>query len=96
MTARFSYRPSAIVTWCGKTCTILEAVTASSVLLEFGDTKAKEVVDVSKLRAPKGAEVETGGRFLDGLAREELAEAKCRFAIIKPLVRCERGTTGED
>jgi putative transposase len=90
MTARFSYKPGATVTWCGKACTILEAVSASSVLLEICETKAKEVVPVSKLRAPKGAEEETASRSLDGLAPEDLAEAKRRFAIIKPLVRCER------
>ena len=90
MTVRFSYKPGATVTWSGKACTVLEAVTASSVLLEVCETKAKEVVSVSKLRAPKGAEEETASRSLDGLAPEDLAEAKRRFAIIKPLVRCER------
>lgn len=90
MTAQFSFRPGAVVTWLGKECTILEAVTASSVLIEIVETKAKEVVPVSKLRAPKGADDETSPRALDGLASEDLAEAKRRFAIIKPLVRCER------
>lgn len=90
MTARFSFKPGAMVIWSGKACTILEAVTSSSVLVEVTETKAKEVVPVSKLRAPKDAEEEPSARSLDGLACEDLAEAKRRFTIIKPLVRCER------
>ena len=90
MTGRFSFSPGATVTWRGKTCTILEAVTASSVLIEVGETKANEVVPVSALHRPKGAVDEPSVRALDGLAAEDLAEAKRRFAVIKPLVRCER------
>ena len=90
MTARFNFKPGATVMWRGKLCTILEAVTASSVLVEVAETKASEVVSISNLRPPKGAEDERSMRSLDNLAPEDRAEAKRRFAIIKLLVRCER------
>lgn len=90
MAVRFSFKPGASVAWRGKACTILEAVSASSVLLEITDTKAHEVVAVADLRPLKGAEEDEPSRSLDGLAPEDLAEAKRRFVIIKPLVRCER------
>lgn len=90
MAVRFSFKPGASVAWRGKACTILEAVSASSVLLEITDTKAHEVVAVADLRPLKCADEDDPSRSLDGLAPEDLAEAKRRFAIIKPLVRCER------
>lgn len=90
MAVRFSFKPGSTVAWRGKTCSILEAVSASSVLLEITDTKAREVASVADLRPLKGADADSPSRSLDGLAPEDLAEAKRRFAIIKPLVRCER------
>ncbi|RAU21670.1 hypothetical protein CU669_11875 [Paramagnetospirillum kuznetsovii] len=90
MSNGFSFQPGASVLWRGKRCTIVEAVTASSVLLDVGDGLDKEVVPVSKLRSLKDAEPAQADRSLDGLAPEDLVEAKRRFAIIKPLVRCER------
>lgn len=90
MAVRFSFKPGSTVAWRGKTCSILEAVSASSVLLEITDTKAREVAAVADLRPLKGADADEPSRSLDGLASEDLAEAKRRFAIIKPLVRCER------
>ncbi|MCA1910223.1 MAG: DDE-type integrase/transposase/recombinase [Magnetospirillum sp.] len=90
MAVRFSFKPGSTVAWRGKTCSILEAVSASSVLLEITDTKAREVAAVADLRPLKGADADSPSRSLDGLAPEDLAEAKRRFAIIKPLVRCER------
>lgn len=90
MSGEFSYRPGTTVMWRGKVCTIMEAVTASSVLIEVSETRAKEVVAVSSLKRPKDAEEEPRIRALDGLPPDDLAEAKRRFAIIKPLVRCER------
>jgi len=90
MSNGFSFQPGASVLWRGKRCTIVEAVTASSVLLDAGDGQDKEVVPVSKLRSLRDAESAQADRSLDTLAPEDLAEAKRRFAIIKPLVRCER------
>lgn len=90
MTARLSLKPGSEVVWRGRNCKILEVVTASKVLVEVLSTKAKEVAVVSKLRPRKDAEEEGSVRVLDGLAPEDLAEAKRRFSIIKPLVRCER------
>jgi len=90
MAVQFSFKPGSTVAWRGKTCSILEAVSASSVLLEITDTKAREVAAVTDLRPLKGADADGPSRSLDGLASEDLAEAKRRFAIIKPLVRCER------
>ncbi|CUW38654.1 protein of unknown function [Magnetospirillum sp. XM-1] len=86
----FSFQPGASVLWRGKRCTIVEAVTASSVLLDVGDGQDKKVVPVSKLRPIRDAEAVQADRSLDALVPEDLAEAKRRFAIIKPLVRCER------
>ncbi|MDO8607042.1 MAG: DDE-type integrase/transposase/recombinase [Phaeospirillum sp.] len=90
MSNGFSFQPGASVLWRGKRCTIVEAVTASSVLLDAGDGQDKEVVPVSKLRSLKDIESAQADRSLDALAPEDLAEARRRFAIIKPLVRCER------
>ena len=90
MAVRFSFKPGSTVAWRGKTCSILEAVSASSVLLEITDTKAREVAAVADLRPLKEAQEDEPSRSLDGLPPEDLAEAKRRFAIIKPLVRCER------
>ncbi|HLO74842.1 MAG TPA: helix-turn-helix domain-containing protein [Magnetospirillum sp.] len=90
MTARLSLKPGSEVVWRGRNCKILEVVTASKVLVEVLSTNAKEVAVVSKLRPRKNAEEEGSVRVLDGLAPEDLAEAKRRFSIIKPLVRCER------
>ena len=90
MTRRLSFQPGAAVVWRGSACRIVEAVSASSVLVEVEGTKAHEVVPVSTLSFPKANEADEPARGLDGLAPEDLAEAKRRFAIIKPLVRCER------
>ncbi|WP_096700594.1 DDE-type integrase/transposase/recombinase [Magnetospirillum sp. 15-1] len=90
MSNGFSFQPGASVLWRGKRCTVVEAVTASSVLLDVGGGQDKEVVPVSKLRSLKDVESAQADRSLDALAAEDLAEAKRRFAIIKPLVRCER------
>lgn len=90
MSQCLSFKPGATVIWRGKSCTIMEAVTSSSVLVEVVESKAKEIVPVSTLRSPKGADQNSPVRVLDGLAPEDLAEAKRRFTIIKPLVRCER------
>jgi putative transposase len=90
MTAHLSLKPGSEVVWRGRNCKILEVVTASKVLVEVLSTNAKEVAVVSKLRPRKDAEEEASVRVLDGLAPEDLAEAKRRFSIIKPLVRCER------
>ncbi|CAO3425951.1 Mu transposase C-terminal domain-containing protein [Azospirillum argentinense] len=90
MTKRFSFSPGAAVRLRGRPCTILEAVTASSVLIEDAETKETQVVTVSKLSHPDGAAKPEPTRALDSLPEDDLAEAKRRFAIIKPLVRCER------
>ncbi len=90
MTKRFSFSPGAAVKLRGRSCTILEAVTASSVLVEDAETKETQVVPVSKLSHPDGATKPEPTRALDSLPEDDLAEAKRRFAIIKPLVRCER------
>jgi len=90
MSNGFSFQPGASVLWRGKRCAIVEAVTASSVLLDVGDGQDKEVVPVSTLRPIRDAETVQADRSLDALVPEDLAEAKRRFAIIKPLVRCER------
>ncbi|UKJ73465.1 S8 family serine peptidase [Azospirillum brasilense] len=90
MTARFSFSSGAAVKLRGRSCTILEAVTASSVLIEDAETKETQVVPVSKLSHPDGDAKPEPTRALDSLPEDDLAEAKRRFAIIKPLVRCER------
>jgi putative transposase len=90
MSNGFSFQPGASALWRGKRCTIVEAVTASSVLLDVGEGQDKEVVPVSKLRSLKDVESVQADHSLDALAPEDLAEARRRFAIIKPLVRCER------
>jgi putative transposase len=43
-----------------------------------------------KTHQPESVGVKEKSRPLDGLPADDLAEAKRRFAIIKPLVRCER------
>lgn len=90
MTTRFSFSPGAAVRCRGRSCAILEAVTASSVLIEDTETKETQVVPVSKLSRPYGEEKAEPKRTLDSLPEDDLTEAKRRFAIIKPLVRCER------
>jgi len=45
-----------------------------------------------KTHQPESVGVKEKSRPLDGLPADDLAEAKRRFAIIKPLVRCERRT----
>ncbi|QCG98704.1 hypothetical protein E6C67_34315 [Azospirillum sp. TSA2s] len=90
MTKPFSFNPGAAVTCRGRAFTILEAVTASSVLVEDAETKEMEVVPVSRLSRPDGADRPEPRRSLDSLPEDDLAEAKRRFAIIKPLVRCAR------
>lgn len=90
MTTRFSYSPGASAKHQGRSCTILEAVTASSVLIEDAETKQTQVVPVSELSHSEGGAKEEPKRLLDSLPEDDLAEAKRRFAIIKPLVRCER------
>lgn len=95
MTARFSFRPGAAVTWRGKACSIIEAVTSSSVLIEIAESKAKEVVPIAQLRPPKGDDDEPSARVRDALHPNDLAEARRRFTIIKVLVRCERRSEEE-
>lgn len=90
MSNGFSFQPGASVLWRGKRCTIIEAVTASSVLLDVGDGQDRQVVPVSKLRSVKDPDATQVVRRLDALPPDDWAEAKRRFAIIKPLVRCER------
>ena len=41
------------------------------------------------------AAVRDKGLSLDGLSAEDLTEAKRRFSIIKPLVRCDRRTDAD-
>lgn len=95
MTDRFSFNPGAIVRWSGKPCLILKTVTESSVMVELASSKAKHVVPVSSLSPPKPNEPPPPRRILDSLAPDDLAEAKRRFAIIKPLVQCERRSRGQ-
>ena len=90
MSEPLSYRPGAVVNHAGKECVILEAVSSGAVLIEETRTKRHKVVPVSTLTTLKSEEIPKPDRIIDGLAPEDLAEAKRRFAIIKPLVRCER------
>ena len=90
MSTALSYRPGAIVKHAGKECVIVEAVSSGSVLVEETTSKKHQVVPVSTLRAIRNAQDSKTDRSLDELTPEDLAEAKHRFTIIKPLVRCDR------
>lgn len=90
MSTALSYRPGAIVRHAGKECVILEAVSSGSVLVEETSSKRHEVVQVSSLKAIVTAGAAKPERILDELTPEDQSEAKRRFTIIKPLVRCDR------
>jgi len=89
MSEDISYRPGSLVRWHRKPYRIVQAVTADSVLLEDMDGGTPQVVPVRELSSATATPIRSS-RPLDALDPADLEEAKRRFAIIKPLVRCER------
>ncbi|MFC7333148.1 Mu transposase C-terminal domain-containing protein [Rhodocista pekingensis] len=93
MSAVVSFQPGSVVRWRRKLHQIVEAVTATSVLLEDPEGGDPHVVPVWELAAPeKKPADDQDRRLLDALHPDDLAEARRRFAIIKPLVRTDRRT----
>lgn len=85
---KLSFRPKSIVTFRGKPWRVLRATGATELLLEDVDTRAKEVVDIANLSSPQPT---AAARPIDALDEEDLAEARRRLDIIKPLLETARG-----
>jgi len=93
MTSMVSFKPGGLVRWRRKVCRVVQPVSATSVLVEDPNGGDPHVVPVWELSSPeKKPADESDRRLLDALHPDDLAEAKRRFAIIKPLVRTDRRT----
>jgi putative transposase len=88
--SKLSFRPKSIVTFRGKPWRVIRATGPTELLLEDVHTRTKEVVDVCNLEAPPQAE-QLPARPLESLCDDDLAEARRRLEIIKPLLECRQG-----
>ncbi|QJE72352.1 DDE-type integrase/transposase/recombinase [Aerophototrophica crusticola] len=87
MTGGISYKPGSLVRWRSQIFRVGQAVTATSVLLEDPNGGDPHVVPVWELSAPEPKpSANPERRLLDALHPDDLAEAKRRFSIIKPLL----------
>lgn len=87
---KLSFRPNAIVTFRGKSWRVIRAAGLTELLLEDTETRVKEVVDICNLALAEPIE-KAPVRPVDSLCEEDLAEARRRLEIIKPLLDYQRG-----
>ena len=87
MAAKLSYKPKSKVLYRDRVWAIVRPVTSTSVLVEDAASGETQVVAVAELSPPVPKAVEAARRASSRpLDEASLAEAKRRFAIIKPLL----------
>lgn len=85
---KLSFRPKSVVTFRGKPWRVVRATGTTELLLEDLETRAKEVVDIANLPSSQPA---GPTRPVDALDEEDLAQARRRLEIIRPLLETARG-----
>lgn len=88
-----NFRPKSLIVHHGRQFRVVKAVSSTEVLLQDSTSKAFEVVDAVSLMRTAEDETDRQGpaRPVDSLHPDDLAEARRRFAIIRPLLGLERG-----
>ena len=87
---KLSFRPKSTVTFRGKDWRVVKAVSATELLLEDLTTRTKEVVDIVNLTT--ASEEDTSPvPVIESIDERDIAVAKRRLEIIRPLLDCSRG-----
>ncbi len=89
---KLSFRPKSTVMVHGKPWRVVRTVSPTEVLLEEAGTHRKEVFDIADLKADSD-QAEAPPPAIDSLDENDLAEAKRRLEVIKPLLSIGRGRT---
>lgn len=91
MTMLLSYAPKTEAEFRGRRCVIVRTVSPSEVLVRFkdggDDTEVARVTDLQAPADPNAPPI----RPIDALHPDDLAEAKRRLEIIRPVLECRRG-----
>jgi putative transposase len=86
-----SFQPKSIITLRGREFRVMKAVGVTTLMVQDAKTKAVEVVNVTDLAAPAD-EPAKPTKPIDSLHDTDLAEARRRLEIIRPLLALSRGT----